>query len=157
MRSRKLKVDFPSKTRAYRCIWTPMKQRCLNPNCKDYKAYGGRGITMDPKWSTFAGFIDDMGFPPSDSHEIDRVDNSKGYYKSNCKWSTIQEQNDNRTCTIWIEHHGTMKTLQKWCDEFGLKYVTVHARIFRYGWPINKALTAVPHKGIQHEKRSVNR
>ncbi len=135
------------KTRVYRHIWSPMKARCENVNCKDYQNYGARGITLDPSWSfSYSNFIKDMGLPPSDAHEIDRRDNSKGYCKGNCRWSTTQEQNDNRTCTIWIEHDGSRKTLKAWCDQLGLKYITTHARIFRYGWTINKALTKVQHK-----------
>ena len=31
-------------------IWNGMCGRCLNPNNKDYKDYGGRGITICEEW-----------------------------------------------------------------------------------------------------------
>ena len=33
-----------------------------------------------------------MGEKP-ENHSLDRIDNSIGYSKENCKWSTITEQN----------------------------------------------------------------
>ena len=31
--------------------WLNIKKRCLNPNNKDYKNYGGRGITICQEWA----------------------------------------------------------------------------------------------------------
>src|SRR5438128_8072664 len=31
-------------------IWVNIKKRCFNPNCKQYKYYGDRGITICNKW-----------------------------------------------------------------------------------------------------------
>lgn len=31
-------------------IYHGMKKRCLNPNCKRYKDYGGRGIVICDEW-----------------------------------------------------------------------------------------------------------
>ena len=32
--------------------WQAMKRRCLNPNVKDFKHYGGRGIRVCKRWKT---------------------------------------------------------------------------------------------------------
>lgn len=78
-------------------IWKGMKQRCLNPNFKQYKDYGGRGIKVCPKWSdSFLSFWNDMKSTYADTLSIDRIDNDKGYSKSNCRWSTSEEQNNNK-------------------------------------------------------------
>jgi hypothetical protein len=37
-----------------------LKDRVLNPKFKQYKNYGGRGVTMDEKWLTSKGFIEDV-------------------------------------------------------------------------------------------------
>ena len=37
------------RTRTYRS-WEAMRERCLNPRCKAYKNYGGRGITICARW-----------------------------------------------------------------------------------------------------------
>jgi hypothetical protein len=41
-----------------------MRQRCVNPNCPDFKYYGGRGIIICGRWLGFEGFkkfLTDMG------------------------------------------------------------------------------------------------
>lgn len=75
--------------------WRGMKDRCLNPNNKDYPRYGGRGITIDPSWMSYEQFRKDMG-EPNGNESLDRIDNNKPYSKHNCKWSTKSEQALNR-------------------------------------------------------------
>lgn len=72
-----------------------MLQRCLNPKNSNYYKYGKVGITVCTEWLTFSSFLKDMGNKPSKEYSIDRIDGTKGYYKENCKWSTILEQNNN--------------------------------------------------------------
>ena len=75
--------------------WQHMKDRCLNPNNKYYKNYGGRGITICDRWiNSFENFLEDMG-DREKYLSLDRVDNSKGYSKENCKLSTRKEQANN--------------------------------------------------------------
>lgn len=46
--------------------WDDMIQRCTNPNFKQYKDYGGRGITICKRWrNSFENFLEDMGKPPT--------------------------------------------------------------------------------------------
>ena len=75
--------------------WMSMKYRCLNPKQKGYEYWGGRGITICERWMKFENFLEDMGERP-EGMTLDRIDNDGNYEHSNCKWSTLKEQNNNR-------------------------------------------------------------
>lgn len=77
-------------------VWSMMKKRCHDPEDKDYRHYGGRGIVVCQRWrDSFENFIADMGRRPP-GLTLERKDNSKGYEPSNCKWATWTEQAKNR-------------------------------------------------------------
>jgi len=65
--------------------WEAMKLRCLNPNSKYYKNYGGRSITVCERWMKFENFFADMDERPK-GYELHRIDNDKGYFPTNCEW-----------------------------------------------------------------------
>lgn len=83
-----------SKTPTYR-VWTYMITRCTNPASKSFADYGGRGISVCAEWTSFERFLADMGERPTGS-SIDRIDNNLGYFKDNCRWSTAEQQCQNR-------------------------------------------------------------
>jgi len=81
-------------------VWRSMITRCYNTKGKAYKNYGGRGITVCNRWrESFWNFYDDMGDRPSDDHSLERINNSLGYSPDNCRWTTQQEQNQNKRTT----------------------------------------------------------
>lgn len=77
-----------------RAAWMSMLSRCINPNNKSYKNYGGRGISVCSAWSKFATFFADMGKKPT-GLTLERIQNDLGYSKENCCWAsyTIQARN----------------------------------------------------------------
>ena len=48
--------------------WSIMKDRCLNPRNKQFRHYGGRGITVCERWLIFKNFLADMGEARPASH-----------------------------------------------------------------------------------------
>jgi hypothetical protein len=81
--------------------WVSMRQRCNNPSKKD--AYYYDGITICREWNNVEQFVADMGEKPSKNHQLDRIDNTKGYSKENCRWvdRTTQMRNT-RLSKVWF-------------------------------------------------------
>ena len=79
-------------------VWKGMKQRCFNPNNKNHKYYGARGITVCDEWKddfqAFADWAMQNGY--ADNLTIDRIDNDGNYEPSNCAWTTSKENNSHR-------------------------------------------------------------
>ena len=118
-----------------------MLDRCRNPNCNRYEYYGGRGIDVSSRWFEFANFLEDIGFPPSKIHTVERIDNSKGYYLENCKWATKREQANNKRNNVNITFQGVTKTLAQWAETLGINYGTLRSRIVTRKWDTYRALT----------------
>ncbi len=113
-------------------IWKSLRQRCNNPNNKDYPDYGGRGITHDPRWDSFSCFLEDMGEKPQ-GLMIERIDNNGPYCKANCKWGTPEEQARNRRGARRITVDGITKPLAEWSELMGVDYHTLYSRLGRTG------------------------
>lgn len=120
-----------SRSSVYR-IWIAMVQRCENPNANGYDRYGGAGVTVCEEWKDFETFLKDMGHRPK-GYSIDRIDNSKGYSKGNCRWATTAQQNNNRRVNRNVTINGETKTIAEWAKEYGVTWQVMKGRIQR-GW-----------------------
>lgn len=100
--------------------WRAMIARCENPKSDKYKNYGARGIQVCDRWrKSFEAFLEDMGERPVGT-SIERVDNSGNYEPGNCRWATLQEQNNNKRNNRRITVSGKCLTLAQWCRELGI-------------------------------------
>lgn len=79
-----------------------MRRRCKDAGHKDYKWYGGKGITVDPRWENFQHFCDDMLTNYFIGATIERRDREQSYYKANCCWVTMSEQQKNRSNVLHL-------------------------------------------------------
>lgn len=120
--------------------WQTMKQRCLNPTNNNYRYYGGRGITIDSRWHRLSGFIADMGLRPA-GRTLERLDNTKGYYKANCSWETRKTQQNNRRACRYLEFNGQRLTVTQWAEQLSMNPKTISNRLNCYGWSIERTLT----------------
>jgi hypothetical protein len=129
-------------TRTYRS-WQDMKKRCLNPNNKYYYNYGERGIIICNRWldkkNGYANFLEDMGECPK-RYQLDRIDNNKGYYKENCRWTTSKINNRNRRNNHILKYNGKEECFARWEEITGIPQTTIRTRI-RRGWSIERTLT----------------
>lgn len=125
----------------YRC-WQTMRLRCHEPANPAYKDYGARGITVCDRWrDSPANFLADMGRKPSPKHELDRIDNDKGYSPDNCRWVTRSVNDRNRRSNRFVEHKGERLTIAEWAERYNLRRDTLTHRL-KDGWDIERALTA---------------
>lgn len=141
------------RTRLY-SIWSGMKARCLNPREEAYANYGGRGISICSEWlNSFEAFRDwalANGYEPHLT--IDRRDNSEGYAPENCHWATYAEQNRNYRRNRPIEFRGRTVLVCDLAGEVGIPQDVLKGRIFRYGWPVEEAIsTPVMKRGARRQ------
>ena len=106
-----------------------MLLRCTDPGNPKYRVYGGRGITVDPRWKNYACFIADVGRRPSPTHQIDRIDNDGPYELWNVRWTTIEVQANNTSRAKPITFMGESLTLAQWSRRWGIPKRTLHRRL----------------------------
>lgn len=121
--------------------WSNMIRRCHTKSASGYYKYGAKGVTVCNEWrASFETFLKDMGKKPFPGASIDRIDNTKGYSKENCKWSTTKEQARNKTTNRLFTINGVTKCLAEWVEIKKLCYNTVFNRLKR-GHDIETALS----------------
>lgn len=123
-------------------VWAGMLHRCTNPEWRDYHRYGGRGISVDDRWAmSFGEFYRDMGQRPSVKHSLDRKDVNGPYTKSNCRWTTAIEQQNNKRNNRVIEYCGRRMTVSE-AYRMAAPKVLISAVLGRLNrnWPVDEAL-----------------
>lgn len=128
-------------------IWLQVKQRCLNPKNKRYKYYGARGIDIDPEWvKSFETFLGDVGERPEKGMTLDRIDNNKGYWRWNVRWTDWTTQSSNRRTAVSVKIDGKEMTAAEASRHLGLARNAISYRL-RGGVAPERALTGGILKG----------
>lgn len=146
----------PTEYRAY----SNMKNRCYNPKNQAYKNYGERGIKVCDRWlgpDGFVNFLNDMGKRPSKDLSLDRIDVNGDYCPENCRWATQGQQANNRRTNTVIAYRGETKTISEWAKELNIGTTTLHARLFKHKWPVERALTTPPSTEINRSLTELSR
>lgn len=120
--------------------WKSMMARCYNKNASNYKYYGAGGITVCDEWHDYKNFKKDMGECPSIEMTLDRIDNTKGYEPSNCRWITQEHQNKNRSHCIMLTYQGKTQNITDWAHDLGMRPQTLTMRISQLDWTVERAL-----------------
>ena len=138
-------------------IWKGINGRCY---CKSNACYlrgsysrfesDWKGDFLKFKKEMYSSYLKHVKEYGEKQTTIDRLDNKKGYTKSNCRWATNKEQNRNRSNTVWINIDGTNKPLGEWAEECGLNYQIIYQRYKRDGFTGNKLL-----KPVRQRKKSL--
>lgn len=123
------------KDRIY-AVWIAMRQRCNDPNDRQYHDYGGRGIKVCVEWNEFDVFLKDMGERP-EGMSLDRIDNDGNYCPKNCRWTDVKTQNNNKRSNTFFMIDGkkvlrteiqerlnwTRDMYRKRSEKFGLDWI----------------------------------
>lgn len=144
---RNTKHGMAKKTPEY-AAWEDMRNRCTNPNNRNYQHYGARGIRYSERWNDHLFFVADVGLRPSPKHSLDRINNDGNYEPGNVRWATKVEQANNKRNNIIVEVGGVRKTLPDWCRDLSLNYGTVTKRL-KMGFSPEEAFEMIPCSRIQ--------
>ena len=115
--------------------WHHMKTRCYDENYHSFHRYGGRGIKVCDRWlNSFQSFIDDMGYPPFEKAQLDRIDNNGNYEPSYCRWVTAKENANNRkpfSNKTGYSGVSYKKKIGKYCSQFYVNRKAIHVGSFK--------------------------
>ena len=125
-----------SQTRLYR-VYKGIKSRCYNRNNSAFSRYGGRGIVMCDEWANdFASFY---AWAHANGYEedaerfdctIDRIDNDGPYAPGNCRWVTMERQNNNKFNSAFITVGSERRTVAEWAKTQGISAPTMYSRLY---------------------------
>jgi len=132
--------------------WKGMRQRALALKGKNAKWY--KNISICAGWDNFENFLQDMGQLPSPQHQLDRIDNSGGYWcgrcieclnlnhSLNCRWATSKQQNRNRSNNRIITYQGISLPAAEWAERLNVPYKQFH-RHLQHGLSVEQAVATL--------------
>lgn len=134
--SKKLKHAM-SKHPAY-AVWRSMRDRCRLSSHQAWRNYGARGIRVCEKWNdSFEAFWSDMGSSYSAGLQLDRIDNSRNYEPSNCRWVPAEVNSNNKRTNVTIQTNQGLMTVSQAARLAGVGRSTLAYRI-KNGVPLER-------------------
>jgi hypothetical protein len=120
--------------------WSSMKQRCHKQ-----ENYINRGIGIQPEWEqsydVFLCYLKStIGLKPGIGYSLDRCDNDLGYVVGNIRWSTLKENNRNKSNTRYLTYEGVVRSVSAWAEVLDVDADTLYTRLNK-GWSVEDTLT----------------
>ena len=113
--------------------WCGIKTRCLNPNCKQYRNYGGRGITIFSEWindfTAFYNYVSKLPNYGEKGYTLDRIDNNGNYEPNNLRWVDWKTQCSNTRRNRFVEYNGEKILITHAAAKIGISAAALRARI----------------------------
>lgn len=126
-------------------VFRGMKDRCFNPNNKDFCWYGGKGICICQEWlnnpKLFEEWALNNGY--TSNLTIDRIDADKDYCPDNCRWIPLPENARRAGLVSWITVEEITLTGRQWSEKLHLGVNTINTAIRKYGLDKTKELISV--------------
>ena len=134
-----------------------MMDRCYREKNCNYNRYGARGIEVCEEWHNIENFekwVEEN--PYFEGATIDRIDVNGNYEPSNCRWTTMKKQCNNRSNTLYITYNGETHTISEWAEITGINRSTLNNRYYK-GWSIESMLTLTSCQGNQYTSKAQRR
>lgn len=127
-------------------VWQGIRDRCTNPKNKQYKNYGGRGISVCEEWmnssDAFIEWAIQNGY--EEGLQLGRININGNYEPSNCKFVTQLENARNKRNIIHIHFEGKLLTISEVAEITGLREELIYQRIHRGNWSEYDATHTIP-------------
>lgn len=144
-------------------ILANMKTRCYNQNTEVFKNYGAAGIDICDEWytSTENFILWALANSYQDDLTIDRIENSKGYNPSNCRWVTkeVQARNTRQlmsTNTSGYRGVSWNNAANKWQADIRVKGKTIYLGVYMTKEDAAKAYdTYILQHQLEHTRNNI--
>lgn len=129
-----------------RSVHRHMIDRCYNPKDKDYRYYGGRGVTICKEWrhdlGAFATWALANGYEKNVT-QIDRKNNNGNYEPDNCHFVTRSMQMNNTRNNVIVKFKGQKFTFINFWRKYnkGISYPTALIRYKNQGMSAIQSVT----------------
>ena len=141
-----------SGTRLY-SIFKGMSQRCYNKGNPAYVYYGNKGVEICKEWkndfSVFREWSEKNGY--TDETSIDRIDPNGNYEPDNCRWVSMQKQQNNKLNSAFITINGEKLTIAEWAEKNGTNKQTLYSKFYRLFKQLGLSNNEITEISIKHK------
>lgn len=115
-------------------IFNGMCRRCYNPNDKNYRWYGAKGIKICDDWNKnpllFEQWALSHGY--KESLTINRIEEDKDYCPENCEWISSIDNSKYKSTTALLAVDDMVYTGREWADVLSLGTNTINTMLCKY-------------------------